>query len=105
MTHGRYDAEWVLGLMRHGVKDLVSCSLRQARAIAVGSSHSGSLVLGIAPKGQLRRAFLYYLERERAHPARPMLHYNSWYDIGTGQQFGAKDASNRLQKIGQELQQ
>ena len=31
--------------------------------------------------GQLRRAFLYYLERERAHPYRPFLHYNSWYDI------------------------
>ena len=25
--------------------------------------------------------FLAYLERERAHPYRPFLHYNSWYDI------------------------
>jgi hypothetical protein len=28
----------------------------------------------------MRRAFLCYLERERAHPYRPFLHYNSWYD-------------------------
>jgi hypothetical protein len=41
-----------------------------------------SCVIGVAPTGQLRRAFLQYLERERAHPYRPFLHYNSWYDIG-----------------------
>jgi hypothetical protein len=38
-------------------------------------------VWGIAPEGQLRRGFLYYLERERVVPYRQMLHYNSWYDI------------------------
>ena len=37
-------------------------------------------VAGVAPQGQMRRAFLHYLERERAHPYRPYLHYNSWYD-------------------------
>jgi hypothetical protein len=40
-----------------------------------------SFVIGVSPPGQLRRAFLHYLERERAHPYRPFLHYNSWYDI------------------------
>ncbi len=40
-----------------------------------------SFVVGVAPEGQMRRAFLYYLERERAHPYRLFLHYNSWYDI------------------------
>jgi len=39
-------------------------------------------VIGVAPKGQLRRAFLYYLERERAHPYRPFLHYNNGSEIG-----------------------
>lgn len=39
-------------------------------------------VVGIAPAGQLRRAFLCYLERERARPATPFLHYNDWYDLG-----------------------
>ncbi len=39
-------------------------------------------VMGVAPEGQLRRAFLCYLERERARPSRPFLHYNAWYDLG-----------------------
>lgn len=38
-------------------------------------------VFGVTPKGQLRRGFLYYVERERAHPYRTFLHYNSWYDL------------------------
>jgi hypothetical protein len=38
-------------------------------------------VAGVTPVNQLRRGFLYYLERERAHPYRPYLHYNSWYDL------------------------
>jgi hypothetical protein len=42
---------------------------------------TGSTVWGVAPQGQLRRGFLYYLERERVVPYRQMLHYNSWYDI------------------------
>ena len=40
-----------------------------------------SSVIGVAPSGQLRRGFLYYLERERARPYRLFLHYNSWWDI------------------------
>ena len=47
--------------------------------------HSDSLVIttvfGVTPKDQLRRGFLCYVERERAHPYRPFLHYNSWYDL------------------------
>jgi len=40
-----------------------------------------SAVWGVAPEGQLRRGFTYYMERERAVPYRQKLHYNSWYDI------------------------
>jgi hypothetical protein len=43
-----------------------------------------SSVFGVVPDEQLRRGFLYYVERERAHLYRPFLHYNSWYDIGYG---------------------
>lgn len=47
--------------------------------------HADSLVIttvsGATPANQLRRGFLYYIERERAHPYRPYLHYNSWYDL------------------------
>ncbi len=40
-----------------------------------------STVCGVTPANQLRRGFQYYLERERAHPFRQYLHYNSWYDL------------------------
>ncbi|MCX7824185.1 MAG: enterotoxin [Verrucomicrobiae bacterium] len=46
-----------------------------------GETLTVSFVAGVASPGQMRRAFLCYLERERAHPYRPYLHYNSWYDI------------------------
>ncbi len=40
-------------------------------------------VIGVSPAGQERRAFLYYLERERARPYKQFLHYNCWWDITT----------------------
>jgi hypothetical protein len=36
---------------------------------------------GVSPKNQLRRSFLYYIERERAVPYHQKLHYNSWFDL------------------------
>ncbi|MCL4177603.1 MAG: enterotoxin [Verrucomicrobia bacterium] len=59
----------------------VVCRIPWDGVLKGGDSLTQSLVLGVAPDGQLRRAFLCYLERERAHPYRPYLHYNSWYDI------------------------
>ena len=47
-------------------------------------SYTFGTVAGIAPAGQLRRAFLHYVERERARPSTPFLHYNCWYDLGFG---------------------
>jgi hypothetical protein len=58
----------------------VSCRLRREVTLRKGESFTQSFVIGVAPAGQMRRAFLCYLERERAHPYRPYLHYNSWYD-------------------------
>lgn len=40
-----------------------------------------SIVWGVTPHDQLRRGFLYYIEKIRAVPYRPFLHYNSWYDL------------------------
>jgi len=60
------------------------CSLPCSMMLKPGDLLTASCVIGVAPEGQLRRAFLYYIERERAHPYRPFLHYNSWYDIGYG---------------------
>jgi len=59
----------------------IACRLRRNAPLRKGETISQSFVIGVAPAGQMRRAFLYYLERERAHPYRPFLHYNSWYDI------------------------
>ena len=64
--------------------------------LAPGRSYTFGAVQGVAPAGQLRRAFLYYLERERARPSSPFLHYNGWYDLG----FGV-NATNLLTTVGQ----
>ena len=45
-------------------------------------SYSFAAMTGVAPAGQLRRAFLCYVERERARPSKPFLVYNCWYDLG-----------------------
>ena len=59
----------------------VVCRLPRHATLTRGDTLTPSFVMGVAPPGQMRRAFLCYLERERAHPYRPFLHYNSWYDI------------------------
>ncbi len=61
-------------------------------------------MVGVAPHGQLRRAFLYYVERERAQPYRPFLHYNSWYDLGYGRgKILEPDALKVIDLFGKEL--
>ncbi|WP_067772488.1 alpha-galactosidase [Akkermansia glycaniphila] len=47
-----------------------------------GAQQKFSAVFGVYPKGQLRRGFLAYLERERAMPYTQFLQYNCWYDFG-----------------------
>jgi len=63
-----------------GTNDWVICQLDRNAVLRRGETLRVSFVTGVAPANQLRRAFLAYLERERAHPYRPYLHYNSWYD-------------------------
>jgi hypothetical protein len=58
----------------------VFCRIPRNAVLRRGDTVTQSFVVGVAPAGQMRRAFLHYLERERAHPYRPYLHYNSWYD-------------------------
>ena len=62
----------------------VRCSLPRTVPWKPGEKQEYSSVMGVVPPGQLRRGFLYYVERERAQPYRPFLHYNSWYDLGYG---------------------
>lgn len=59
----------------------VECAARYRGGVESAEAWSRTAVVGVAPPGQLRRAFLYYVERERARPYRLFLHYNSWWDI------------------------
>ena len=62
-----------------------------------------SAALGVAIPGQMRRCFAAYLERERAHPYRTFLHYNSWYDIGYFTPYTQDDALRVIDAYGQKL--
>ncbi len=68
-----------------------------------GKTFEASSVVGVVPDGQLRRGFLHYVERERAHAYRPFLHYNSWYDIGYFTPYNEKDCLGVLKAFGTEL--
>ena len=61
-----------------GVRIALECKLRVSKE----QSYAFSAVTGVCPAGQLRRGFLFYVERERARPSAPFLHYNCWYDLG-----------------------
>jgi hypothetical protein len=80
------------------------CSLPRSSLLKAGSEQTYSSVIGVTPPKQLRRAFLYYVERERAQPYRPFLHYNSWYDLGYGLgKIMEPDALKVIDLFGQEL--
>jgi hypothetical protein len=78
----------------------VSCSLLRNAVLKSGETLIQSCVIGVAPAGQLRRGFLAYVERERAHPYRPFLHYNSWYDL---RDYSQQQCVNAINQIGTEL--
>ncbi len=81
----------------------VTCSLKRGGAIEPGPL-TLSAVIGVVPAGQLRRGFLYYVERERAHPYRPFLHYNSWYDMAWGdRKFDEAQCLRAIEIFGEEL--
>lgn len=79
--------------------------LTVSRALPLGKSKTVeySAVAGVARRGQMRRDFATYVERERAHPSRPFLHYNSWYDIGYLTPYTAGQAVERIETVGREL--
>lgn len=71
--------------------------------LRAGQSVTYSAVIGVARPGQMRRDFLAYLERERAHPYRTFLHYNSWYDLGYFNPYDEAGALDRIHAFGEEL--
>jgi hypothetical protein len=103
---------WFLGFEHPISQSKVTPSGDKARATAwidrdlplrAGQSVTYSSVIGVARDGQMRRDFLAYIERERAHPYRTFLHYNSWYDLGFGNDFDAAGAIDRINAFGREL--
>jgi hypothetical protein len=62
-------------------KTYTTAYLPRLEALKSGNPLTISSVFGVVPAGQLRRGFLYYTERQRAHPYRQVLHYNSWFDL------------------------
>ncbi|GLQ88740.1 enterotoxin [Dyella flagellata] len=81
----------------------VSLSMARSLPLRKGQSISYSVVVGVVREGQLRRDFATYVERERAHPYRPFLHYNSWYDIGYFTPYNEAEALDRIHAFGEEL--
>ncbi len=81
----------------------VRCALARELPLRPESPFTVSSVIGATRPGQLRRDFLAYIERERAHPYRTFLHYNSWYDIGYFSQYSEQEALGVIQAFGEQL--
>jgi hypothetical protein len=68
-------------LSQKGKTDLLHFGLPRYGGLTKDEPFTVTITTGVVPKNQMRRGFLYYLERERAHPYVQYLHYNSWFDI------------------------
>ncbi len=82
---------------------LATSSILRKLPIKAGQSVTYSAVIGVAPPGQMRRAFLNYIERERPRPYKPFLHYNSWYDLGYFNRYTEAECLERIKTFGEEL--
>lgn len=83
--------------------DRVQLWIERGLPLPKGQSMTYSAVVGATHGNQLRRDFLAYVERERAHPYRTFLHYNSWYDIGYFTPYTQAQALDRIHAFGEEL--
>lgn len=61
--------------------DILNFYINREDELKPTSSISEWAVMGVSPVNQNRRAFGYYIERERARPYKQFLHYNCWWDI------------------------
>jgi len=77
--------------------------VRRVLPIRAGVVVQYSTVAGITGLESPRRGFEAYLEAERAHPFRPFLHYNSWYDIGYFSRYTEKEALSVVAQYGEQL--
>jgi hypothetical protein len=99
---------WFLGfehpLSESSVKgDRARCSLQRQLPLEPGRAATYSSVIGVTAPTQMRRDFLRYIERERAHPYRTFLHYNSWYDLGYFTPYDEAGTLDVINAFGAEL--
>ena len=87
----------------HVEGDHVTASVVRVLPLRAGQSTTYSSVVGVARPGQMRRAFLHYIESERPRAYSPFLHYNSWFDIAYGGEYNEADAIDRIHAFGREL--
>ncbi len=81
-----------------------SCSVRVFAPPRADRPARASAVLGVVPPGQMRRAFLCYLERERARPYKPFVNYISWFDIAAPDlKMNADQCLDVIHAFGREL--
>lgn len=80
----------------------VRCKLDRELPLRKGHEVTYSSVVGVT-SGSVRRGFLNYIERERAHPYRTFLHYNSWYDLGYFTRYDEAQALDVVRSFGTEL--
>lgn len=80
-----------------------TCLMPRVLPLRPGATASYSSVMLVARPGQMRRAVLRYVEMQRAHPYRPFLHYNSWYDLGMFTPFNEKECVETIQTFSREL--
>ncbi len=81
-------------------------SVAASATLRSGNGFDISTAWGVTPETQLRRGFLYYLEKVRAVPYRPFPHYNSWYDVGyDGKEITEANAMDRIRMFGDSLVQ
>ena len=83
----------------------VKCFIARGLPLRAGQTVTYSSVIGVSSAGQMRRGFLNYVERERARPYCPFLHYNSWYDIGFNNPYDETAALDVIRSFGNELVQ
>ncbi len=83
--------------------ETIGCFIERELPLRTGQTVTYSSVIGVSPVGQMRRAFLNYIERERARPYQPFLHYNSWYDIGFNNAYDEAAALDAIRSFGKEL--
>ena len=90
-------------LCHYAIKNNEAISfMERATPLTPQKSVSYSTAWGVSPKGQMRRAFLYYIEKERVVPYREFLHFNSWFN-SYGAKLNEKECMGWIKTFGDSL--